>query len=331
MTIIPLAFLFFLSISATTATTATSTTTATKSYPNNNTRLEQGQVLQPKSGGAAGSSGVEAVRGVIEPGEPEIPHGPSPLVPHQNLPNLVRKLVQPQKAHNQRLPTLHLFFFFIITKTTNQKPRRHRRRVVAHGVSLHRPDRREHLPHRPHRRGVLRQEVLARDRPQPPHSPASNSEFCEVRPVRSRAQERGVLDTDIRGRENAGFLQSRLWVSLLHLPVHGGVHVAVRVGGELRAAMPGGVRVPVRVAGVHEGRGMGAVEAPNGDVGVDGMISVIGHELAELSSNPLVNAWYAGEDPTAPTEIGDLCEGLYGTGEEGVYGPGDEGWEGEDL
>ncbi|KAL6210644.1 hypothetical protein ACLB2K_015876 [Fragaria x ananassa] len=41
--------------------------------------------------------------------------------------------------------------------------------------------------------------------------------------------------------------------------------------------------------------------------------------LAELSSNPLVNAWYAGEDPTAPTEIGDLCKGLYGTGGGGGY------------
>ena len=28
---------------------------------------------------------------------------------------------------------------------------------------------------------------------------------------------------------------------------------------------------------------------------------------------------YAGEDPTAPTEIGDLCEGLYGTGGGGGY------------
>lgn len=62
-----------------------------------------------------------------------------------------------------------------------------------------------------------------------------------------------------------------------------------------------------------------ALRPPNGDVGVDGMVSVIGHELAELSSNPLINAWYAGEDPTAPTEIGDLCEGLYGTGGGGGY------------
>ncbi|KAG7019416.1 Protein EXORDIUM-like 7, partial [Cucurbita argyrosperma subsp. argyrosperma] len=59
--------------------------------------------------------------------------------------------------------------------------------------------------------------------------------------------------------------------------------------------------------------------APNGDVGVDGMVSVIGHELAETSSNPLVNAWYAGDDPRAPTEIADLCVGLYGSGGGGGY------------
>ncbi|KAL7089688.1 hypothetical protein ACP275_13G199200 [Erythranthe tilingii] len=59
--------------------------------------------------------------------------------------------------------------------------------------------------------------------------------------------------------------------------------------------------------------------APNGDVGVDGMISVIAHELAEVSSNPLINAWYAGDDPTAPIEIGDLCVGVYGSGGGGGY------------
>ncbi|XP_052201527.1 protein EXORDIUM-like 7 [Diospyros lotus] len=59
--------------------------------------------------------------------------------------------------------------------------------------------------------------------------------------------------------------------------------------------------------------------APNGDAGVDGMISVIAHELAEVSSNPLVNAWYAGDDPTAPTEIADLCVGVYGSGAGGGY------------
>ncbi|CAH1433489.1 unnamed protein product [Lactuca virosa] len=76
---------------------------------------------------------------------------------------------------------------------------------------------------------------------------------------------------------------------------------------------------PFAVPAYMQGGGPGALAPPNGDVGIDGMISVIGHELAELSSNPLVNAWYAGEDPTAPTEIGDLCEGLYGSGGGGGY------------
>ncbi|WMV33882.1 hypothetical protein MTR67_027267 [Solanum verrucosum] len=49
------------------------------------------------------------------------------------------------------------------------------------------------------------------------------------------------------------------------------------------------------------------------------MISVIAHEIAELSTNPLVNAWYAGEDPSFPVEIADLCEGIYGSGGGGSY------------
>eukprot|EP00252_Welwitschia_mirabilis_P027885 TRINITY_DN976_c0_g1_i1.p1 TRINITY_DN976_c0_g1~~TRINITY_DN976_c0_g1_i1.p1 ORF type:complete len:336 (+),score=24.70 TRINITY_DN976_c0_g1_i1:623-1630(+) len=76
---------------------------------------------------------------------------------------------------------------------------------------------------------------------------------------------------------------------------------------------------PFAVPSYMSGSGMKPLVPPNGDVGVDGMISVIGHELAELSSNPLINAWYAGEDPTAPTEIADLCEGVYGTGAGGGY------------
>ncbi|KAL7147557.1 hypothetical protein ABFS83_06G115300 [Erythranthe nasuta] len=65
--------------------------------------------------------------------------------------------------------------------------------------------------------------------------------------------------------------------------------------------------------------GLTAVKSPNGDVGVDGMISVIAHEIAELATNPLVNAWYAGGDPVFPVEIADLCEGIYGTGGGGSY------------
>ncbi|CAA7022005.1 unnamed protein product [Microthlaspi erraticum] len=76
---------------------------------------------------------------------------------------------------------------------------------------------------------------------------------------------------------------------------------------------------PFALPGYMGHGGPGKLRPPNGETGVDGMVSVIGHELAEVVSNPLINAWYAGEDPTAPTEIGDLCEGLYGTGGGGGY------------
>ncbi|KAL6004851.1 Protein EXORDIUM-like 3 [Asimina triloba] len=67
------------------------------------------------------------------------------------------------------------------------------------------------------------------------------------------------------------------------------------------------------------GSNLKPAKSPNGDIGVDGMISVIAHEIAELATNPLVNAWYAGQDPSFPTEVGDLCEGIYGTGGGGSY------------
>ena len=48
--------------------------------------------------------------------------------------------------------------------------------------------------------------------------------------------------------------------------------------------------------------------------------------MAELSSNPmLVNAWYTGEDLIAPTEIADLCVGVYRSN--GGGGP----WEREEV
>ncbi|KAG9155406.1 hypothetical protein Leryth_009850 [Lithospermum erythrorhizon] len=65
--------------------------------------------------------------------------------------------------------------------------------------------------------------------------------------------------------------------------------------------------------------GLRSVKSPNDDVGVDGMISVIAHELAEVATNPLDNAWFAGPDPVFPVEIADLCEGIYGTGGGGSY------------
>eukprot|EP00252_Welwitschia_mirabilis_P011288 TRINITY_DN253_c0_g1_i1.p1 TRINITY_DN253_c0_g1~~TRINITY_DN253_c0_g1_i1.p1 ORF type:complete len:359 (+),score=-49.90 TRINITY_DN253_c0_g1_i1:117-1079(+) len=83
---------------------------------------------------------------------------------------------------------------------------------------------------------------------------------------------------------------------------------------------PGSCAYPFAVPPFLEGSGtFTAWKSPNGNAAVDGMISVIGHELAEMSSNPLANAWYAGEDASAPTEIADLCEGIYGTGAGGSY------------
>jgi hypothetical protein len=61
------------------------------------------------------------------------------------------------------------------------------------------------------------------------------------------------------------------------------------------------------------------LKSPNDNIGVDGMVSVIGHELAEIASNPLINAWYAGQNSIAPNEIADLCEGIYGPGAGGSY------------
>ena len=61
------------------------------------------------------------------------------------------------------------------------------------------------------------------------------------------------------------------------------------------------------------------MHTPNGEVGANGVISVITHELAEVLSSPLLNAWYAGDDPTAPTKKADLCVGVYGSGGGGEY------------
>ena len=48
---------------------------------------------------------------------------------------------------------------------------------------------------------------------------------------------------------------------------------------------------------------------PNGDFGVDSMISVLAHELAETGSDPLINAWY----DASGNENGDKCAWNFGT------------------
>ena len=49
--------------------------------------------------------------------------------------------------------------------------------------------------------------------------------------------------------------------------------------------------------------------SPNGDAGVDGMVSVIAHELEEATTDPNLNAWY----DTRGQENADKCAWTFGT------------------
>ena len=49
--------------------------------------------------------------------------------------------------------------------------------------------------------------------------------------------------------------------------------------------------------------------SPNGNVGADGMASVIAHELSETVSNPQLNAWWRG---STGEENGDICAWTFG-------------------
>lgn len=87
--------------------------------------------------------------------------------------------------------------------------------------------------------------------------------------------------------------------------------------GNSRTQCPGICAYPFAIPSYMPG--VKPFKSPNNNIPVDGMISVIGHELAETATDPLSNAWYAGGDPSAPNEIADLCEGIYGTGGGGSY------------
>jgi hypothetical protein len=50
-------------------------------------------------------------------------------------------------------------------------------------------------------------------------------------------------------------------------------------------------------------------QAPNGNVGADGMASIIAHELAEAASDPDLNAWY----DRRGYENADKCAWTFGT------------------
>jgi len=51
--------------------------------------------------------------------------------------------------------------------------------------------------------------------------------------------------------------------------------------------------------------------SPNGNAGVDGMISVIAHELEEANSDPDLNAWY----DSSGAENADKCAWTFGSGQ----------------
>eukprot|EP00850_Spirogloea_muscicola_P009812 SM000056S17930 [mRNA] locus=s56:143733:145664:- [translate_table: standard] len=50
--------------------------------------------------------------------------------------------------------------------------------------------------------------------------------------------------------------------------------------------------------------------APHGDNGLDGMVSILAHELAEAANDPLISAW---GQPSGGDESADLCSWQFGT------------------
>ncbi|MFS7977192.1 putative protein EXORDIUM [Helianthus anomalus] len=63
--------------------------------------------------------------------------------------------------------------------------------------------------------------------------------------------------------------------------------------------------------------GVKALKPPNGQPGEDAMISVIGHELAELATIFLRNGWYGGNDPYFQTGVGDYVKDSMAAGAAG--------------
>lgn len=53
--------------------------------------------------------------------------------------------------------------------------------------------------------------------------------------------------------------------------------------------------------------------SPNNNPGVDGMISVLAHELEETVTDPQLNAWWVTSGPMAGEENADMCAWTFGT------------------
>ncbi|KAJ0743080.1 putative protein EXORDIUM [Helianthus annuus] len=94
-------------------------------------------------------------------------------------------------------------------------------------------------------------------------------------------------------------------IPLFYISIHRGVHLALSMGGKFGKDCPGLCAYPFVVPDFARGA-VKPLKSPNGEVGVDTMISVIAHEMAEMATDPLVNAWYASSDPADPVEITDV-------------------------
>ncbi|GFP86999.1 protein exordium-like 5, partial [Phtheirospermum japonicum] len=224
---------------------------------------------------------LQEIRGLIKPSQPPLPHGPRPLLSHQHIPHL-----------SDWWRTVSLY--------TDQTGANISRSVLIAGEYSDR-----FYSHGNHLTRLSIQQVIA--------TAVRSKPF----PVDHKNGIYLVLTaTDVTVQD---FCRAVCGFHYFTFPSMVGYTLPYAWVGNSGKQCPEVCAYPFAVPGYMEGGGTAALRPPNGDVGIDGMISVIGHELAKLSSNPLVNAWYAGEDPTAPTEIGDLCEGLYGTGGGGGY------------
>ena len=54
----------------------------------------------------------------------------------------------------------------------------------------------------------------------------------------------------------------------------------------------------------------GGKKSPNGDLGMDGLVSTLAHELSEVASDPYMSTWY---DEGSGMENADVCAYQYGT------------------
>ena len=79
-----------------------------------------------------------------------------------------------------------------------------------------------------------------------------------------------------------------MWVPLFYITISRGVHAPFAWVGNSQKLCPGVCAYPFAIPNYIPR--LKPLKSPNGDMGVDGMVSVIGHEIAELARNPFLNA-----------------------------------------